>query len=284
MRVKKITETELDFIPAICLDPSVGKESIAAMQDGMGDRISWIKDMMEMGLEIFVALEKPKSEKIHYKWVGKMLHSDLAIRGQVPLGLLECVPIEYALEPIKGKKSLFINCMWILPPFWGKGVGKALIEFLINRAKRIGGTSVLAYDGDRWCGTSINYLPLTFFEQFGFKEIERDGSRVLLHLDLGANITPKLIYPKYESFKDNNDARITAFFNCQCPWSKLMIDDLKKNTKESLKNKLNIIETNNRNIIERFGISRGLIIEGKPVIKRVALWNEMQKQIKNLDN
>jgi len=284
MRVKKITETDLDFIPAICLDPSVGKESITAMQDGMGDRINWIKNMMEIGLEIFVALEKPKKEEIYYKWVGKMLHSDLAISGQVPLGLLECAPIEYALEPIKGEKSLFINCLWILPPFWGKGVGKALIEFLINRAKKIGGTSVLAYDGDKWCGTSINYMPLSFFKKYGFEEIERDGSRVLLHLDLGAKTPPKLIYPKYESFEDKNDARLVAFYNCQCPWSKLMIDDLNKNTKDNPNIKLKIIETNNRKIIEKFGISRGLIINGTPVINRLALWNEMQKEIEKIKN
>ena len=284
MRVKKITETELDFIPAICLDPSVGKESIAAMQDGMGDRINWIKDMMDNGLEIFVALEKPKNEKIHYKWVGIMLQSDLAIQGQVPLGLLECIPIEFALEPIEGEKSLFINCMWILPPFWGKGVGKALIKFFLNRAKRIGGASVLAYDGDKWCGTSINYMPFSFFKKHGFEEIERDGSRVLLHLDLGANTPPKLFYPKSESFKDKNKSRIDVFFNCQCPWSKLMIDDLSNNIKENSNIKLNIIKTNNRKIIEKFGISRGLIINGTPVIKRLALWNEMQKEIDKIKN
>ena len=214
MKIKKITETEIEFIPTICLDPSVGKESIAAMQEGMSDRLNWIKKMMEIGLEVLVALEKPKNEVIHYKWVGKILHSDLAIKGQVPMGLLECIPIEYALEPILGEKSIFINCMWILPPFWGKGVGRALIEFLIKRAKGVGGVSTIAYDGDKWCGTSISYIPSSYFKNFGFKEIERDGSRVLLHLDLGGNNLPKLIYPKYESFKDKKDARIVTFFNC----------------------------------------------------------------------
>lgn len=63
-----------------------------------------------------------------------------------------------------------------------------------------------------------------------------------------------------------------------------MIDDLKKNTKESPNLNPKIIKTNQRNIIEKFGISRGLLINGKPVIKRIALWNEMQKEIKNLEN
>ena len=63
-----------------------------------------------------------------------------------------------------------------------------------------------------------------------------------------------------------------------------MIDDLNKNTKESPNIKLNILETNDRCTIEKFGISRGLVIDGKPVINRIALWNEMQKEVKNLEN
>jgi GNAT superfamily N-acetyltransferase len=250
----------------------------------MSDRLIWIKEMMDIGLEIFVALEEPKNEEIHYKWVGKMLHSDLAIRGQVPMGLLECVPIEHALEPIKGEKSLFINCMWILPPFWGRAVGRALIEFLINRAKEIGGISTIAYDGDKWCGTSINYMPLSFFKKFGFREIERDGSRVLLHIDLGAKITPKLIYPNFEALENEKESQLVAFYNCQCPWSKLMIDELNKNTEKDLDIKPKVLETNKRELILKYGISRGLVIDGKPVIKRIALWKEMQKEISNLEN
>lgn len=280
MIVKKILETEIDFIPAICLDPSVGKQSITEMQEGMRDRLNWIKKMMDVGLEILVAVDKPKNEEIHYKWVGKMLHSDLAIRGQVPMGLLESVPIEHALEPIKGKKSLFINCMWILPPFWGKGVGRALIEFLIDRAKEIGGISIIAYDGVKWCGTSINYMPLSFFKKFGFKEIERDGSRVLLHLDLGAKIIPKLIYPNFEALENEKNNQLVAFYNSQCPWSQLMIDELNNNTAKLPNIKTKVIKTNNRELIKKYGISRGLLIEGKPIFKRITLWNEMQKKIR----
>jgi GNAT superfamily N-acetyltransferase len=282
MIVKKIPIAELDFIPTICLDPSVGQESIAAMQYGMSERLTWIKKMIKVGLEIYVALEEPKNEEIHYKWVGKMIHSDLAIKGQVPMGLLECIPIEYALEPVKGENSLFINCMWILPPFWGNGVRKALIEFLITRAKDIGGVSTIAYDGDKWCGTSINYMPFEFFKRFGLKEIERDGSRVLLHLNLGAENLPKLIYPQYENLQNERDNCLVAFYNSQCPWSKLMIDDLNKNIDENPNLQFKAIKTDNREIIEKYGISRGLIIEGKPITKRIALWNEMQKEIKRL--
>ena len=60
-----------------------------------------------------------------------------------------------------------------------------------------------------------------------------------------------------------------------------MIDELNKNIKAYSNFK---IKTNNRKLIEKFGISRGLIINETPVIKRLALWNEMQKVIENIKN
>ncbi|MFX1353284.1 MAG: hypothetical protein ACFFGP_04920, partial [Promethearchaeota archaeon] len=80
MEIKNISEEELDYIPAICLDPSVGSKLKKVMEKCMEERILWIKKMMKRGLEILVALDTPKDEIIHYKWAGKMRHSDLAIK------------------------------------------------------------------------------------------------------------------------------------------------------------------------------------------------------------
>jgi hypothetical protein len=129
MKIQKIMTGDLDYIGAICLDPSVGKKQKDIMQNAMRERITWIKKMIPQGLEIFIATEEPQSKIIHYKWAGNVKHSDLAIRGLVPMGLLEAIPIELAPEPIEGIKSFFINCMWVLPPFWLSGVGKSLLEF-----------------------------------------------------------------------------------------------------------------------------------------------------------
>jgi len=281
VKIQKITEDKLEYVPAICLDPSIGQRMREAMQSGMTDRICWIRKMMQRGLEILVALEKPRLKRIYYKWAGNMLHADLAVHGQVPKGLLESVPIEFALEPVKGKNSLFIDCVWVLPPFWHTEVAKCLIEPFIHRAKQFGGASVLAYEDDRWFGTSIKYMPASFFKRFGFKEVARDGSRVLLFLDLGAGVQPELIYPKPKPFDENNKVIIDAFFNSQCPWSRLMIDNIKRNVKKYPEVSVNIVNTDDRRTIEEFGLSRGVCINGKPVIKRMASWKEIRTEIQN---
>jgi GNAT superfamily N-acetyltransferase len=282
VRIQKITEDELDYVRAICLDPSVDPQGREAMRSGMADRICWIRRMMQEGLEILVALEKPKMETIHYKWAGNMLHADLAVHGQVPKGLLESVPIEFAPEPVKGKNSLFIDCIWVLPPFWHTGVAKRLIKSFIHSAKQFGGASVLAYECDRWFGTSIKYMPSSFFKRFGFKEVARDGSRVLLSLDLGAGVQPKLIYPRPKPFDENNKVTIDALVNSQCPWSRLMIDNIKRNAKKYPGVTVNIVKTDDRKTIEEFGLSRGTCINGKPVIKRMASWKEIRTEIEKI--
>lgn len=251
----------------------------------MEQRLSWVKKKMKKGLEILVALQSPKNEIIKYKWVGKMQHSDLLVRNVVPMGLLESIPIEFALEPIEGEKSVFINCIWVLPPFWREGVGMALIKSFIKNAKKVGGASVLVYECEKWFGTTIAYMPSKFFQKFGFKEVDRDESRVLLYLDLGSNKEPALIETKInESNSDICDFKL--FVNNQCPWKCFMIDDIKKNIEKYPKVQFKIINTDNKRVINEYGISRGIIMNGKPLIKRMASWSEIknsfEKRLKNI--
>ncbi len=282
MNIQVIGKNNIDFISYICLDPSVDKETRTLMENGMSNRIKWIKKMMSQGLEILVAHEKPRKDVIHYKWVGKMLHSDLAVQNQVPMGLLEYVPIEQALEPVKGKNSLFINCIWILPPFWNTGTAKSLMNVLIQKANQTGGASIIAYEGDKWFGTSIKYLPSKFFKKFGFQEVDKDGSRMLLFLDLGSNSPPEFIIPETPPFIEKDKITLDIFFNSQCPWSRYMINTIKEGIKNYPKVEINIINTDNRDIIKKTGISRGIKINGKPVIKRMASWEEIEIQINKI--
>ncbi len=280
MEIQTVTEEKLDLICEICLDLSVDKETRLLMGNGMDNRISWIKKMIPQGLEILVALEKPRKEIIHYKWVGKMLHSDLAVQGQVPMGLLEFIPIENALEPITGKNMLLINCMWILPPFWHSGVGTALVESFIEKATQIGGAVVIAYDGDNWFDTSIKYMPSSFFKKFGFKEVDRDGCRILFFLDFGSSNPPKFIFPKLKSIPKTKELNLDIFFNSQCPWSKYMVNIVRNGLEKYPNIKTNYVNTDDNKLVKKLGISRGISLDGKPIIKRMASIDEIKKEIK----
>ena len=60
-----------------------------------------------------------------------------------------------------------------------------------------------------------------------------------------------------------------------------MIDNIKRNVKKYPEVSVNIVNTDNRRTIEEFGLSRGVCINGKPVIKRMASWKEIRTKIQN---
>ncbi len=282
LEVKKLTQDELNYIPALCLDPSVGKEGKGIMAKAMDRRIEWITEMMNKGLELFVALENPRDEIINYKWAGKIKHSDLAINGKVPMGLLECIPIEHALEPIVGKDSLFINCMWILPPYWGKGVAKALITTFIERARQFGSASVLSYDSESWFDTSIEFMPMNFFKKYGFIETDREGKRVLLFIDFKGNYPPKFLPVNLNNELNSQELTLNIFCNDQCPWSTYMVKKIREGIKLYQNIDINVISTTEKRLIEKFGISRGVTLNNRLLFKRMITWDQVKKEIDKL--
>ena len=282
MEIKKVTNKELIYIPAICLDPSVGKDGKEAMSNAIDKRMEWIKEMMKKGLELFIALEEPRDEVLNYKWVGKINHRDLAINDKVPMGLLESIPIEYALEPIVGKDILFINCMWILPPFWGQGVGKALLTAFTKNAKNVGAASVIAYDKEHWFGTTIEYMPMNFFKKNNFIEVDREGGRVLMFLDFKNSNPPKFLSSNPNLEKKIQKLCINIFCNDQCPWSSFMVKEFQEGIKSCENIEINIIKTNKKKTIEKFGISRGVILDDNPVFKRMVTWDQVKQEIDKL--
>lgn len=279
MEFRKITVDELDFVSAVCLDPSVGRKGREAMREHMENRLKWLRKMMSQGLKIIVALEDPKPEVLHYPWAGNIRHANLAVKGKVPKGLIEYLPIEAALEPVKGENSLFIDCIWILPPFWKTGVAKGLMQHFVEEAKECGGATVLAYEGDKWFGTSLKYMPSSFFMKFGFKEVSKDETRVLLHLDLGASKSPMLVSPKKRILGERDKIVMDVLCNSQCPWCGRMLDKINRNIRKYSDVTLNVINTDRRDVIEQFGVSRGVFINGEPIIKRMAAWKEIKSAL-----
>lgn len=191
--------------------------------------------------------------------------------------MIEYLPIEIAPEPVKGENSLFIDCVWVLPRFSKAGIGKGLMQHFLEEARKVGGATVLAYEGDKWFDY-FDYMPFSFFEKFGFREVSRDGSRVLLHLDLGARSFPTLILPKRQVLGEKDMVVLDVFCNSQCPWCGWMADNIMRNVRHS-DFTVNVVNTNNRDAIEKFGLSRGASIDGQPIIKRMASWKEINSSL-----
>jgi len=273
MQIHEALTEEFDYVTAICLDPSIPPKWREAMKTSMNTRIQWLKTMLHKGLQISIALEKPE-KVVNSLGPKNVKFKEMITHGNFPKGLIEYVPIEFAPEPVKGEKSLFIDCLWVIPPFWHSGIAKSLLRRVLESARDYGGVSVLAYEGDKWFGF-FPYMPAGFFKKFGFKEVGRDGSRVLLHLNLDAEEQPRLIYPKCRKVEKSDKIVMDVFFNSQCPWSGWMVKKIKQNIKkyDAVVNAINI---DDRRVIEEYGMSRGICINGTRVIKRMASWKEIE--------
>jgi len=279
LQICEVSPEELDFVSAVCLDPSVPRRWREIMEPCMVERKNWLKAMMAKGLQVSVALEKPEV-------VAKSLEPKIervkakAVRGSIAKGLIEYVPVKFACEPVKGGSGLFINCIWVVLPFWRRGVARALMERCIEKARAHGGVNVLAYDGDKWFGF-FPYMPASFFEKFGFKEVDRDGSRVLLNLTLGDGERPRLIKAKTRKVGESDKLVVDVLYSSQCPWSGWMVDKVKRGMKK-YGAVVNAINTDDRTVIEEYGLSRGVCINGKPVVKRMASWKEIDFAVKQV--
>jgi len=251
LEFRKVTTGELPYVSYLCLW-GISRKQKEAMRKHMEKKLKWIEEMFSKGLEITVALGPRKSRR----------------------GLIEYLPIEIAPEPVKGKKSLFINCIWVLPRFKKAGIGKGLMQHFLDDARKTGGASVLAYEGDKWFGY-FDYMPAGFFKQFGFEEVSRDATRVLLHLDLGAHTPPRLLTPKTPRTRKKGKTVVNVFCNSQCPWCGWMADEIYRSVKRQ-DIALKLINTDGRKAIEEFGLSRGVSVNGVAVVKRMAAWREIK--------
>ncbi len=255
MDFRKIAVDELPYVSYLCLW-GINRKQKEAMKEHMNKRLRWIEEMMQKGLEIIVALGPRKSKK----------------------GLIEYLPIEIAPEPVEGGNSLFINCIWVLSRHSKAGIGKGLMQNFLEEARKVGGATVLAYEGDKWFGY-FDYMPASFFKGFGFKEVSRDGTRVLLHLDMGAHRLPMLVFPKKRVIGEKGKIVMDVFCNRQCPWCGWMADTIEENVRNCSDITLNVINTDRRGVIEQFGVARGVFINGEPVIKRMASWKEIKSAL-----
>jgi GNAT superfamily N-acetyltransferase len=277
MQIREVSPEELDFVARLCLDPFMVPTWREAMQPAMVVREEWLKTMMREGLKVLVALEKSEDVLSFFSARNRKIR-ELIIRDKIPKGLIEYAPIEFAPEPVTGENSLFINCVWVLPKFWNADIAKSLLNGFIEDAKAYGGASVLTYESDKWFGY-FPYMPTSFFRKFGFREVDRDGTRVLLHLKLGTDEEPRLLEPRIRVIGKSDRIIVDVLFNSQCPWSWWMADKVKRGMKK-YGAVVNAVNTDDRRMIEKYGLSRGVCINGKPVLKRMVSWKEIDLALK----
>ena len=174
-----------------------------------------------------------KKEWIKDKIKDGHVFRKLNVRGKT---FIEYEPIETAWTPIIGNNYMYIYCLWVAGSFKGKGIGKELLEYVINDAKnkKMDGICTLVsskkkpFLGDK-----------KFFLHFGFEVVDSINDYELLALKFDNNNTPKFSSTARKMEIESED--FTIYYTNQCPYVEYEVKELTDYAK-SKNIKLNFIK------------------------------------------
>ncbi len=278
MEIRELKADELDYAVLPCVDSGFRK----TLKQGMDLRKKFLKKMKRQGIVLLVAFENLGMEKrIDYPGVGQVKVKDLSKNGKVPIGLIEYVPIEKTIFPVTGKDIAFVHCIWVIPPFWRKGVARALMENFLTRTSHLSGGAVIAYEKESWWGF-FDYMPKWFFSKFGFKEVEKKGKAVLMFRNSGRAQPPEFISSQPGPDIQQKKTKVDYFWSTQCPYSWWVGKLLDKKFGKSSKFELKLINTDKRKIVQKIGLTFGMKMNGKTIFDRMPSWDEVNQSLKSI--
>lgn len=206
-------------------------------------------------------------------WFNKINNKGLGVKlalddnGQVG-GMIQYIPIEHSI--IQGKDLYFIYCVWVhgyskgRGNFQKKGMGTALLQAAEADVKEKGAKGIVA-----WGIPLPFWMKASWFKKHGFKKIDQAGflGPVLLWKPFTDNAQPpKWIRKKKEPKTATGKVTVTAFLNGWCPAFNLVFERAKRASVEfGDKVEFREINTFDRNVLQEWGISDGLFIDGKQV-------------------
>jgi GNAT superfamily N-acetyltransferase len=192
-----------------------------------------------------------------YRNVHLGLRTFVAYEGRQPVGHIEIVPIQHALRPIKGGNQITILCVYVEEHARGQGVGRALVRLAEHVGRQ--SASALAVVARR----EGEFMPADFFLHMGYEIVDDRAHELLLSKPVDPGYTPRFIPLKFEPSLAQNKLHID-FVHCeQCPLSfraKNLLEAYVSTTTAPVE--LQVVETNKREDVERFGISQGVFIQG----------------------
>ncbi len=150
-----------------------------------------------------------------------------AFRHGKPIARMEIMPIDAAPLALSGDDLWVIRCLWVLDEAQGSGIARRLMGKAIELAQSSKGIAVVTYE---------DWMPISFFERFGFRRVDALGTATLLLLTMRpdavvafapvitgqAGVRQYTKGPAYEQEfggrEAHVEAHVTAVFTGRCPW------------------------------------------------------------------
>ncbi len=254
IRLEPLTDHNIDIESCCCLTDDEELRKDAAIKK------KWLKSMMKRGLRAQLLFEDDK-----------------------PAGFIEYQPIGLAPCPATGTDLYFVNCLmvdrWDLGPgsMKGKGYGRMLVEAAERDVKEnteAKGIAAWGLDHEFW------FMPYTFFEHLGYKVVDKEGRRVLLVKKFRIVQNPQLRPTSYEREPEPGKAVIDFFYSNQCPYRLYQLRRWRRISQEfDEESVFNEFRTDEKSVMEEFGVGSGLFINGEEVFAGPMTDDEIRDKI-----
>jgi len=173
-----------------------------------------------------------KEKRFKSGWKGFVAYDN-----NIPVGRVEFWPIEESINLISGKDLYFMPCIWVLPDFQKRGIGKSLIEEVFKNTLDRSGIMTIGMEGEEW-------MPVSFFKKFDFEEVKIEGlnpyfkSLIKKYKEIEV---PKLSKPTFTHLKKENKVIVEIVRDMMCPFIRVWEEKLKDIIKE-FEDKIELVE------------------------------------------
>ena len=159
-----------------------------------------------------------KKEWIKNKLKDGHVFRKLNARGKI---FIEYEPIETAWVPVIGTNYMYIYCLWVAGSFKGKGIGKELLEYAIDDAKKKKMSGICTLVSKK---KKPFIADKKFFEHFGFNVIDSIDDYELMSLNFDSKGTPKFSNSAKNMKIDNEN--FTIYYSNECPYVEYEVNEL----------------------------------------------------------
>lgn len=212
-------------------------------ESGIGKQ-RWYQFMKEKGLRVKYALDE----------------------NGVIGGMIQYVPIEHSMY--EGKDLYVVLCIWVHGHKQGRGdyrkqgMGKALLKAAEEDCIQLG-TNGLA----TWGLIIPVFMRASWFKKHGYRVVDKNGIMRLMWKPFNDKaVPPKFLKPKKLPSKMEGKVNLTLFQSGWCPAQNITLERAIKASKD-FEGKINLLEfdTNNRSVVDEWGIKDGVFIDGKEI-------------------